>query len=54
MQIGLKETYQIPEQVLADLYNTCNLIGHISVPMFLINSLALKSSVRGAETSHDV
>lgn len=49
------ETYKKSEQVLADLYNTCILIGHISAPIFLINSPALlKSSVRGAETSCDV
>lgn len=54
MQIGLKETYKIPEQILADLYSTVILIGHISAPMFLTNSLALKGSVHGAETSYDV
>jgi hypothetical protein len=54
MEINLKETYKIPAKVIADLYNTCILIGCISAPIFLTNSWAPESSVHGGEISCDL
>lgn len=34
MQMDLKDAYEIPKKLLADLCNTCILIGHISAPIF--------------------
>lgn len=52
--MDLKDAYEIPEKLLADLMQYLHPNRSYFSSYILTNSLALKSPVRGAETSHDV